>query len=291
MMMSFESSLLEIVAPQLQPLGYEYAAHLRAGDELFDFGKPLRDNLQAVVQFQVRHSTPKSFTVNLLRGMDDVCGARLSSMLWYVIGLREYPVSDYWWPANETALRDAVAKVVQYGVQWIENAHAPRPWEMPAHNGHELAEAVEVNLAPALLRRGYRLERQQLLGDVPYLYFVREFSDGTQGFIELQSVYSLDPREFQFDVRLQRRADQNPLAVALQPAVSLAQLAWQARGAVMETATPSAMLREQAVAAAVAEAKTLLWRYADRAELDKQLRDALVKIERIGLLWIDRAVG
>jgi hypothetical protein len=281
-MMSFESSLLEIVAPQLQPLGYEYNARLRSADELFGFGKPLNDNLQAVVQFQVRHSAPQSFTVNLLRGMDDLRGARLSSMLWYVIGLREYPVSDYWWPANEAAVRDAVAKVVQYGVPWIEDAGAPRPWEMPTHDGHELAAAVELGLLPALARQGFCLIVQRLSGEVPYLYFVKDLPDGTRGFIELQSVYSLDPREFQFDVRLQRRADQNPLAVALQPGVSLAQLAWQARGAVMETVT---------VAAAVAEAKTLLWRYADRAELDAQLRDALVMIERIGLPWIDQAIG
>jgi len=225
----------------------------------------------------VRHCLPESFTVNLLRVKADTCGARLSTVLWYVYGLRAYPVSDYWWPANEAALCDAVEKIAQYGVLWIEEARAPRPWEMPAHNGLELAAAIEVNLAPALLRRGYRLEHQQLTGDVPYLYFVREFPDGTHGFIELQSVYSLDPHEFQFDVRVQRRMDVNPLAWSAQSGVSLAQLMYQARGRRLETAL-------------VAEAKTLLWRYADRAELDKQLCEALTQIERIGLPWIDQAI-
>jgi hypothetical protein len=40
----------------------------------------------------------------------------------------------------------------------------------------------------------------------------------------------------------------------------------------------------------VAEAKTLLWRYADRVELAAQLRAALTQIERIGLPWIDQAI-
>jgi hypothetical protein len=278
-MTSFDASLVEIVAPQLQPLGYEYDACLSAADELLGFGKPLGE-ARAVVQFQVRHCEPESFTINLLRVKTDICGARLSTVLWYVYGLRMYPMSDYWWPATEAAVRNAMEKVAQHGVQWIEDARAPRPWEMPAHNGHELAAAVEVNLVPELQRRGYRLERQQLMGDVPYLYFVRKFPDGTHGFVELQSVYSLDPREFQFDVRVQRRADENPLARSAQSGVSLAQLTWQARGPNVEKA---------AVAEAVAEAKTLLWRYADRAELDKQLRNALAQIERIGLPWIDQA--
>jgi hypothetical protein len=279
-MTSFETLLADIVAPQLQRLGYAYDARLRDADELFGFRKPLGDEVQAIVQFQVRHSTPERFTVNLLRVNAVVCGARLSTVLWYVVGFREYSVSDYWWPTNEAALRDAVRQVVQYGVRWIEDACAPRPWEMPAHNGPEFVEAVEVNLAPALQRRGYRLAQQRLVGEMPYLYFARELPDGTHGFVELQGVYSLDPREFQFDVRLQRRADEDPLAVSAWPGASLAQLAWQARGTILETAT---------MAAAVAEAKTLLWRYANRAELDAQLRDALAQIERIGLPWIDQA--
>ena len=287
-MMSFEASLVEIVAPQLSRLGYEYDARLRAAAELFGFRKPLGDNVQAIIQFQQRHTATETFTVNLLRaksgvihphlhdGYAEACGARLSYVLWYVYSLREYPVSDYWWATNEAALRDAAKKVAQYGVRWIEDSHAQKPWEMPAHREREFVEAVEIGLAPDLQRRGYRLAQQQLAGEVPYLYFVKELPDGTYGFVELQWVYSLDPHEFQFDVRLQRRADQNPLALSAQLDASLAQLVWQTRGSVLETAT-------------VAEAKTLLWRYADRVELDAQLHDALTQIERIGLPWIDQA--
>jgi hypothetical protein len=288
-MTSFGASLVEIVAPQLSPLGYEYDARLRAANELFGFRKPLGDDVQAIIQFQRRHNTTESFTVNLLRvksgvihpylhdGYADACGARLGYVLWYVAGWREYPVSDYWWAVNEAALRDAAEQVARYGVPWLEDPQAPKPWEMPTHQGYEFVEAVEVNLARDMQRRGYRLEQQQLAGEVPYLYFVKELPDGTHGFVELQWVYSLDPHEFQFDVRLQRRADENPLALSAQPSASLAQLVWQTHGRVLETAT-------------VAEAKTLLWRYADRVELAAQLRAALTQIERIGLPWIDQAI-
>lgn len=275
-MATFEDALREIVAPQLQPLGYEYEVSLHA-DEAYGFRKALNAEANAIVQFQVRHGTPERFTVNLLREQADTRGARLSYVLWYVTGLREYPASDYWWPLNEAALRDATAKIVQYGVPWVEDAHAPKPWEMPAHNGHEFVAAVEQVLAPALQRCGYRLTVQHLGGGVPYPYFVKDWLDGTHGFIELQNVYSLDPREFQFDVRLQRRTDDDPLALTACPGVSLAQLAWQARGATLEALT-------------VAEAKTLLWRYADRAELDAQLHEALAQIEQIGLPWIAQAI-
>jgi hypothetical protein len=282
-MTSFEASLIKIVASQLSPLGYEYDARLRASDELLGFRKPLGGEVQAIIQFQVRPGRSESFTVNLLRMKADVVdgGARLSTVLWYVAGLREYPVSDYWWPVNEAALQDAANKIAPYGVPWIEDADAPKPWEMPAHNGHEFVEAIELALGSTLQRRGYHLAVQRLSGEVLYPYFVKDWPDGTRGFVEIQSVYSLDPHEFQFDVRVQRRADENPLALSAQHGVSLAQLAWLARGTVVETA---------AVTAAVAEAKTLLWRYANRAELDAQLRDALTQIERIGLPWIDQAI-
>jgi len=284
-MTTFEDALLAVVAPRLQLLGYAYDARLRDAAEVFGFRKALGEDGQAVVQFQLRNSPPDSFTVNLLRMNADTRGARLSTVLWYVMGLREYPASDYWWPVNAAALQDAAEKVAQYGVPWLEDAQAPRPWEMPAHNGHEFVQAVEMNLVPTLQRRGYRLALSHLSGEVPYPYFVNDQPDGTHCFIELQSVYSLDPREFQFDVRLQRRAEENPLTVTAQSGVSLAQLAWQAREMSLEAATPSAVLR----GLAVAEAKTLLWRYADRLELDAQLREALAQIERVGLPWLDQA--
>ncbi len=273
--MSFEDLLLELVAPHLQPLGYAVDSDQRAAVEVCGFSKALADGTYARVQFQVRASAPAAFTINLLRenGGQIRCGARLSTVLWYVYGLRVYPTSDYWWPTSEAALRDATEKIVQYGVPWIEDAQASKPWEMPAHDGCEFVAAVEQIMTPVLQPHGYRLQQQALAGAMPYAYFVRNFTDGTHGVIELQNVYSLDPHEFQFDVRLQRRTDDNPLALDSAVTSSLAQVVWQAHGAAVAALT-------------VAEAKTLMWHYADRAELDAQLRAALAQIEQIGLPWI-----
>ena len=273
--MPAETDLLDSVLAQLQPLGFEYIAR-RATDGLLEFHRLAPDARTIVVQFQVRHSAPESFTVNLLRVNGERCGARLSTVLWYVYDLREYPASDYWWPTTGAAVRDAVEKVVQYGVPWIEDRHAPKPWEMPAYSGREFAAAVEQVLTPTLQQYGFRVARQHLSGDMPYVYFISDLPDGTHGCVELQRVYSLDPHEFQFDVRLQRRVDDQPLMLAAQPGVSLAQLVWRANGIAVDTAT-------------IGEAKTLLWHYADRAELDARLYDALRQIEQIGLPWIAQA--
>lgn len=104
--------------------------------------------------------------------------------------------------------------------------------------------------------------------------------DGTFAFIELQSIYSLDPGEFNFDVRLQRRGDRDPLAFngnyGHWRCISLAQLVWQARGG-------GSLDR-----LSVSEVKTLFWHYRDRAELDAQLRDALAQIKQIGCAWVEQ---
>jgi hypothetical protein len=294
----FEAALLQVVAPRLQPLGYAYAAALRVADELSGFCKTLGDETQAVIQFQ-RRADPAfdCFTVNVLRipadethprsiGGAQARAARLGYVLWYVYDLREYPVSDYWWTATdsaqrETALRDVVEKLVQYGVPWVEAADAPRPWEMPLSRADEFSEAVQAVLARTMVQLGYRLECQTLAGDVPYCYFSKALPDGTYALIELQAIYSLDPDEFNFDVRLQRRADDDPLGFdgnyAHWRSISLAQLAWQSRG--------GAPLDE----VLVSEVKTLFWHYCDRAELDAQLRDALDQIKHIGCAWVEQA--
>jgi hypothetical protein len=293
----FEAALLHIVAPRLLPLGYAYAATLRVDDELFGFRKVLDQATQVVIQFQ-RQAEPAidRFTVNVLRipadethsrssGGAQTRAARLGYVLWYVYGLREYPASDYWWTATdsaqrETALRDAAEKIERYGVPWAEAPDAPRPWEMPLSRADEFVEAVQAVMAREMEQLGYRLERQPLAGDVPYCYFSKALPDGTHGLIELQAIYSLDPGEFNFDVRLQRRVDDDPLAFAGNyghwRSISLAQLAWQTRGG-----APLDRL-------AVSDVKNLFWRYRDRAELDAQLRDALDQIKHSGCAWVEQ---
>ncbi len=297
-MADFEEALLQIAAPRLKTLGYEYDPRLRLDDELFGFHKDLGDDVQAVIQFQRRRTvTQDDFTINLISAHSDdirprlyggyagARGARLSYVLWFVHHLRDESVADYWWDARDEAhlkmaLTEAVGYVARYGVSWLEAPQPPRPWEMPTHQHEEFAASVRAVIAPELERLGYRLEQGMLAGDAPYLYFSKALSDDTCALIEMHSIYSLDPNEFNFDVRLQCRPDRNPLA-PVDPAqrsrhVSLAQLVWHAHGA----ASPSTMT--------LAEVKALFWRYRNRAELNEQLRAALQQIVQIGLPWVEQ---
>jgi hypothetical protein len=293
----FETALLQIVAPRLLSLGYAYDATLCVDDEVFGFRKTLRQDTQVVVQFQ-RQANPAldRFTVNLLHGpMDEAHSrsyggahtraARLGYVLWYVHGLHDYAVPDYWWTASdgaqrEAALLDAVEQIAQYGVPWAEDADAPRPWEMPLSRAAEFGAALQAVMVREMEQLGYRLEHQSLAGDLPYYYFSKALLNGTYALIELQAIYSLDPGEFNFDVRLQHHADDDPLAFdgnyGQWRSISLAQLAWQTRGG-----APLDRL-------AVSDVKNLFWRYRDRAELDAQLRDAMAQLKYIGCAWVEQ---
>ena len=295
----FEATLLQLVAPRLQRLGYAYDAQLRVGDELFGFRKMLNQDTQVVIQFQ-RQADPvlDRFTVNVLRvpaneahprlfGAEvQMRAARLGYVLWYVYGLRDYPMSDYWWMASdsaqrEAALLDAFEKITRYGVPWVEDPAAPKPWEMPVSCAEEFGAAVRAVMAHEMDRLGYRLECQSLPGNLPYCYFSKALSGGTYALIELQAIYSLDPGGFDFDVRLQRRVGSDPLAFdgnyGHWRSISLAQLVWQTRGG-----APLDRL-------SVSDVKTLFWHYRDRAELDAQLIDALEQIKQIGCAWVEQA--
>ena len=296
----FEAALLNHVAPRLQRLGYRYDTRLRREDELFGFCKPLDNGVQAVIQFQRQgDSTADRFTVNLIRSRASeiqprrygseasASAARLSYVLWFVYGRRDYPASDFWWTASDSARRekvllDVTEKIERYGVPWVESPDAPTPWEMPVQRADEFAQAVQAVMTPEMERLGYHLEQQSLPGNLPYSFFTRAMPDGTFALIELQSIYSLDPSEFSFDVRLQRRADSDPLDSSGDyrqwRSTSLAQLVWQARS--------SALL----AALSVAEVANLFWHYRDRAELGAQLIDALEQIKQIGCVWVEQAV-
>ena len=144
---------------------------------------------QAVIQFQRQgDSTADRFTVNLIRSRASetqprpygseagASAARLSYVLWFVYGLRDYPASDFWWTASDSAQRevvllDAAEKIERYGVPWVENPAAPKPWEMPVQRADEFAQAVQAVMAPAMERLGYHLEQQSLPGNLPYCYF------------------------------------------------------------------------------------------------------------------------
>jgi hypothetical protein len=295
----FEAALLHYIAPRLSRLGYGYDAQLRVRDELFGFRKALTNDMQAVIQFQRQSDqTIDRFTVNVLRlpanethprlygGDAPSRAARLGYVLWYVNGLRAYPVSDYWWTASNpaeraAALLDVAEKIERYGVPWAESAEVVKPWEMPVSRADEFGAAVQAVMAREMEGLGYRLERQSLPGNLPYCYFSQALPDGTYALIELQAIYSLDPSEFNFDVRLQRRVNSDPLAFdgnyGHWRSISLAQLVWQTRGG-----APLDRL-------SIPDVKTLFWHYRDRAELDGQLVDALEQIKQIGCAWIEQA--
>jgi hypothetical protein len=298
MSVDFEELLLSHAAPRLRLLDYEYDARLRLDDELYGFRRDLGDDVRAIVQFQYDWEAEQhSFTVNLVTaksseiqprvfgGYPGARGARLSYVMWYVYGRRDYTAPDYWWVARDegdlaSAVHEALGHIERCGIPWLERADAPRPWEMPARRAIEFDEAVQAVLARELEHLGYRLMRQSLRGDLPYCYFSKAMPDGTFALIEMQPIYSLDPAEFSFDVRLQRRTGDDPLAVNSQDdqqrSASLAQLAWQARvGAPLDQLS-------------ISQVKTLFWHYRDRAELDTQLSDALQQIRQVGITWIEQ---
>jgi len=284
----FEESLLRVAAPRLKALGYDYDDRLRDGEELFGFRKSLGDDVHAIVQFQ-RHyqATNDEFTINLIRakthelqprihgGYAGSCGARLSNVLWFVHSLRLYPQPDHWW----NGLDEALDLLERYGPAWIEDLHAKKPWEMPTHRSQEFAETVRQVIGPAIERSGYRSELRRLMGDIPYPYFVKDLPDGAYAFVEFQVAYGLDPEHFMFDVRLQRKPTIDPLDFAGSyrdwRSASLGQLAWRARHAPSIENVP------------LEEVKSVMWHYADRAELIDRLRDALDKLKQIGLPWLE----
>ncbi len=295
-MVDFAAALQQIAGPRLSAWGFEYDPQWRRANELFAFRKALSAERQVVIQFQRGHDAAwQGFTINLLSvrsaehqpGDPSEHGARLSYVMWFVYQRRDYPTPDYWWAISdeaqlEMAFKDALNSLERYGLPWLEAPQPPKPWEMPAHRLEEFAAAVQSVIAPHMKQLGYQLERRTLAGDVPYLFFAKALPDGSYALIELQATYSLDPGEFHFDVRLQRRPDRDPLTPSERAPVanaSLTELAWRAHHA------------QPLHTVSVAEARRLLWPYGNRAELEAQLRAAWQDLVEAGLPWVEQAAG
>jgi hypothetical protein len=299
-MPDFEATLQQIVAPRLQTRGYKYESALQDGDVLFGFQKDLGDAVRALIQFQRHRRAAQAiggeFTVNLLRvkafdlqprtfgGYPGALGARLSHVLWYVYDLQLYPQSIYWWPAATSeelaaSLNEVVDQLLEYGLPWLEDPHGKRPWEMPTHRGREFREALYEIVAPELQQSGYRAETRYLTDDYPYSYFVKVLPEGLHAFVEFQQTYSLDPEHFEFDVRLQRKQPSDPFEFGgdfrYWLKTSLGQLLWQRQGDPGIEFDPFEL------------AQAMLWQYADRAELHDRLRDALDKVKRYAIPWLE----
>ena len=293
----FEATLHRLAAPRLSECGYEYDDRLRDGDELLGFRKPLGADLHAIVQFQRRGG---EFTINLLRvksaviephvygGDHGALGARLSHVLWFVEQVRaEGGRPDRWWTLDD--FEAALEALLRYGLPWLAQPQASQPWEMPAQRWPEFAAAVTAVIAPALAAQGYRAATQALAGGFPYPDFVKPLPGGEFALIEFQSIYSLDPASFTFDVRLQRQATDDPLEFngryddGPARAASLGKLVWRARAQL----AADAWSVDASVDASIDAVKSVLWRYADRAELDDRLGEVLAAIEQIALPWLE----
>jgi hypothetical protein len=280
---SASEQLLDAAA-RLAAYGYRPDVRLADGDELFGFIKPLGNDMQTIVQFQRRGV---EWTINLLRlksgelgphdygGYSGALGARLSHVLWFVAAVRKGDNPDRWWTLD--TLDAALDLLIDYGLPWLEDPHASKPWEMPANRWSEFAAAVLDIAGPELSAQGYRAATLSLAGRFPYPYFVKALPDGEFALIEFQSTYSLDPTQFSFDVRLQRKASANPLdfggAYGAWRTASLGQLVWRAR------ATAGMF--------SIEDVKSLLWHYADRAELADRLREVLGHVSQIAYAWFE----
>jgi hypothetical protein len=281
---SASQRIFDVVVTRLAQHGYGYDVRL-CNDDVLGFAKALGDDVHAIVQFQRRGA---EWTINLLRvksaevgahvydGYAGALGARLGHVLWFVANVREGGNPDRWWSPDE--IEAALDLLIEHGLPWLEDPRAAKPWEMPAQRWSEFATAVMHIAGPELLAQGYRAATQTLAGRFPYPYFVKPLAGGEFALIEFQSTYSLDPTQFAFDVRLQRKQTDNPLdfggAYGEWRAASLGQLVWRMCCAADEAWSVDAV-------------KSLLWQYADQAELADRLREVLRHVPQIARPWLE----
>ena len=287
---SANQRIFNAVVTRLAQRGYGYDARL-CNDEVLGFAKALGEDVHAIVQFQQRRA---EWTINLLRvksaevgahvydGYAGALGARLGHVLWFIANVRDGGQPDRWWATDE--IEAALELLIEHGLPWLEDPHATKPWEMPAQRWAEFAAAVLDIAGPELLAQGYQAATQTLAGRFPYPYFVKPLAGGEFALIEFQSTYSLDPTQFAFDVRLQRKQTDNPLdfggAYGDWRAVSLGQLVWRTRWTDEEARSVDA-------ARSVAAVKSRLWQYADRVELADRLREVLGYVPHIARPWLE----
>jgi len=151
----FKRTLLKVASPSLQSLGYEFVELPEwAGVGSFFFRKHLGNNVYAFISFDLlrwhpsssgAESMPRRFRVTLWRNIGDQpklgygddsyegwLNVPLSYLLWAMLGIKVYPSQYYQWEFFtsenlEVQLRDAVEKLVQYGIPWLENPASRNP--------------------------------------------------------------------------------------------------------------------------------------------------------------------
>lgn len=145
----FKRTVVRTVEPLLAPFGYKFNnAAQKYGDYLF-FEKSSPDEVGVgfYIVFQLGHHyipPRRKFTVELQRnkgdfykpehGYEKTVRWRLGSLIFAYYKLNLYPFSDHWWEFEndvelKTQLEDAIEKLIEYGLPWLEDPNIVLPWE------------------------------------------------------------------------------------------------------------------------------------------------------------------
>lgn len=289
MAFDFAEALLKFAAPRLRAAGYEYQDALRDRSVLYGFCRNLKGDIQALIFFQ-KHQYNESpvgyeFTVNLVRCQtkdlthwergryEGFLNNRLPWVLWFIYELRIYPSSDHWWTcANEGQVRDelvdAVDKMVWYGIPWLEDLNSRVP-DIPDALIAQFREMLLKIVVPSLSELGY--QEIQCKGKSRFCFGKQVLGDFCT-FVAFE-LRGSPPRfaNLTFDVLLLRRWSSQPW-YSLSPDTwfgSLGLLLWKQYG-----------LRKTPF-------RYFDWDYSSKEELERQLEDALSKIELVAIPWLE----
>lgn len=288
-MHSFRQVLLSLGAPQLRMLGYQYEEALEDSGIRYGFRKNLIDDIYALVFFDLMDydelASSARFTVHLGRcktrdlahwhqgHYEGFISKRLSSVLYLVYGVGGRSYYDQFWVAQgqqqlEAAVQDALQKLEQYGIPWLENLES----RMPGISEERLAQfrdTVERIAAHPLEGLGYRAVDCRPFGRV---CFGKRLPSDFIAFIAFElGSKSRDYKELVFRVSLFRNkgSEFNPTINGESRTELLGILLWQKCG-----------LRKGPY-------QYYDWEYSDQAELEAQLEDALEKVESVAVPWLE----
>lgn len=308
-MYTFSSALQKTVVLRLNTMGYTYLDQLESDSSTYWFSKDLGNTTQAVVSFQQQqhhHDTSElGFAVNVGRHstIQKVIAypgsglmMRLPYLLWAYYGLRFYAKPDHWWSytnteERQTALDDALTKLVRYGLPWLENPMSGRVVPISRSDWSSFYDAAFEVLSPDLMASGYQPQEDSKQKwhpsrARPSFYFVKRIQSRLYTFLlahllqfvkpDLEEVAGFidltRPRQpLRFDLILIRNRFADPYA----DCSSSCRQYWLSR----ITHVP---FSEQP-----GPFESNLWKYSTNEELTSQLRDALNRVMQIGVPAIE----
>jgi hypothetical protein len=292
-MLNFRQALMKFAAPRLRELGYEYSDVLKDRNIIYGFHKRIGNHIQTIILFQRHqhreHASGYGFTVDLVRCKTDTIeqwhqgwyeGAlrvRLGSVLQFVYSL-DIPHYDYWWnPINDDQLRrtfqDVLDKLERYGIPWLEDLESRDPWKLSVVQQHTFSEALSQLVAPDLELLGYEVIKETMGESPPY--FMKKLWGTLYASVIFQlGKQSPDSSTLAFEVLLFRKGSKNPFDPAWMSRedwldMRLGELLWEVYN-----------LR-------IYPSEFIQWEYSHKAELEAQLRDALDKVKRYAIPWLE----